>query len=79
MKITLACFIMLLNIISPFGDIRAVNAWYYEDEFPTVEDEQGQLWYVEEDVKENDNVILVIADNNTPNDFTDDIILKVLF
>ena len=57
------------------GTIRMVGAWYYTD--GVVEDEQGQLWGVEESVTAEDFLLLWIADNNTPNKTTDDIIIKV--
>ena len=57
------------------GTIRMIGAWYYAD--GVVEDEQGQLWGVEQDITENDWLMLWIADNNTPNKTTDDIIIKV--
>ena len=57
------------------GTIRMVGAWYYTD--GVVEDEQGQLWGVEASVTAEDFLLLWIADNNTPNKTTDDIIIKV--
>lgn len=57
------------------GTIRMVGAWYYTD--GVVEDNQGQLWAVEESVTAEDFLLLWIADNNTPNKTTDDIIIKV--
>jgi hypothetical protein len=57
------------------GTIRMVGAWYYTD--GVVEDNQGQLWAVEESVTTEDFLLLWIADNNTPNKTTDDIIIKV--
>ena len=57
------------------GTIRMVGAWVYTPGI--VEDEQGQLWAVEEDVTADDFLMLWIADNNTPNKTTDDIIVKV--
>ena len=57
------------------GTIRMVGAWWYTD--GVVEDEQGQLWAVEESVTAEDFLLLWIADNNTPNKTTDDIIIKV--
>lgn len=44
----------------------------------TVEDEQGEQWLVDSvRLTEADNIMLWIADNNTPLDVADDIILKV--
>lgn len=57
------------------GTIRMVGAWWFAD--GVVEDEQGQLWAVEQAVTENDWLMLWIADNHTPNDTRDDIIIKV--
>ena len=57
------------------GTIRMVGAWYYTD--GVVEDEQGQLWGVDQEVSTEDFLLLWIADNNTPNKTTDDIIIKV--
>ena len=57
------------------GTIRMVGAWWFAD--GVVEDEQGQLWAVEQAVTENDWLCLWIADNHTPNDTRDDIIVKV--
>ena len=57
------------------GTIRMLGAWWYAD--GVVEDEQGQLWGVEQDITENDWLMLWIADNHTPNDTRDDIIVKV--
>jgi hypothetical protein len=57
------------------GTIRMVGAWVYTPGI--VEDEQGQLWAVEEDVTADDFLMLWIADNHTPNKTTDDIIVKV--
>lgn len=57
------------------GTVRMVGAWYYAD--GVVEDEQGQLWNIEQYIEENDFLLLWIADNNTPDDVTDDIVIKV--
>ena len=57
------------------GTIRMVGAWWYTD--GVVEDEQGQLWAVEESIEQEDFLLLWIADNHTPNNTTDDIIIKV--
>jgi len=56
------------------GTIRMVGAWWYTD--GVVEDEQGQLWAVEQNIEREDFLLLWIADNNTPNNTTDDIIIK---
>ena len=57
------------------GTIRMVGAWWFAE--GVVEDEQGQLWAVEQAVDVNDWLMLWIADNHTPNDTRDDIIVKV--
>ena len=57
------------------GTIRIVGAWWYAD--GVVEDEQGQLWGIDVPVTNEDFLLLWIADNNTPNNTTDDIIIKV--
>ena len=57
------------------GVIRMVGAWWYAD--GVVEDEQGQLWKVDQKVGADDFLLLWIADNNTPDKTTDDVIIKV--
>lgn len=57
------------------GTVRMVGAWWYAD--GVVEDEQGQLWAVEQSINHDDWLMLWIADNNTPNNTTDDLIIKV--
>lgn len=57
------------------GTIRMVGAWRYAD--GVVEDEQGQLWGIEQSITQEDFLLLWIADNNTPNNTTDDLIIKV--
>ena len=57
------------------GTVRMVGAWWYAD--GAVEDEMGQLWGIEQNIEETDFLLLWIADNYTPNDTTDDIIIKV--
>ena len=57
------------------GTIRMVGAWWFAD--GVVEDEQGQLGAVEQALDVNDWLCLWIADNHTPNDTRDDIIVKV--
>ena len=56
------------------GTIRMVGAWWYAD--GVVEDEQGHLWGIDVPVSNEDFLLLWIADNNTPNNTTDDIIIK---
>lgn len=57
------------------GTVRMVGAWWYTD--GVVEDEQGQLWAVEQSIEQEDFLLLWIADNHTPNNTTDDLIIKV--
>lgn len=57
------------------GTVRMVGAWWYTD--GVVEDEQGQLWGIDQEVSMDDFLLLWIADNNTPDKTTDDIIIKV--
>ena len=57
------------------GTVRMVGAWWYTD--GVVQDEQGQLWAVDQQVDEQDFLLLWIADNHTPNKTTDDIIIKI--
>ena len=57
------------------GTVRMVGAWWYAD--GVVEDEQGQLWGIDQEVSMEDFLLLWIADNNTPDNTTDDIIIKV--
>ena len=57
------------------GTIRMVGAWWYAD--GVVEDEMGQLWGIEQSIEQTDFLLLWIADNHTPNNTTDDIVIKV--
>ena len=57
------------------GTVRMVGAWWYAD--GVVEDEQGQLWGIEQSIEQTDFLLLWIADNHTPDKTTDDIIIKV--
>ena len=57
------------------GTVRMVGAWWYTD--GVVEDEQGQLWGISQSIEEEDFLLLWIADNHTPDNTTDDIIIKV--
>lgn len=57
------------------GTIRMVGGTYYAD--GVIEDEQGQLWGIDVAIDEQDFLLLWIADNHTPNDLADDIIIKV--
>ena len=57
------------------GTIRMVGAWWYAD--GVVEDEQGQLWGIEQNINHDDWLMLWRADNNTPDNTTDDVVIKV--
>lgn len=57
------------------GTVRMVGAWWYADGM--VEDEMGQLWGIEQNINTDDFLLLWITDNHTPNDMTDDIVIKV--
>lgn len=57
------------------GTVRMVGAWWYSAE--EVEDETGNIWYTDTTIDPLDNVLLWIADNNTPEDVTDDIVVKM--
>ena len=57
------------------GTVRMVGAWWYAD--GVVEDEQGQLWAVEQSINHDDWLMLWIADNNTPDNTVDDVVVKV--
>jgi hypothetical protein len=66
-----------INYDTDKGRIRFVHAWGYDEEQHLVEDETGNLWEVIEDVRKDEAMLLWIADNNTPEDVTDDIIIRV--
>lgn len=57
------------------GTIRMIGAWWYAE--GVVEDENGQLWKVDQNIDVSDFLLLWIADNNTPENPTDDIMIKV--
>lgn len=62
------------------GIIRMVAAVPYarEDSTLTLEDEQGELWLVEDmDISDDEYVLMWIADNNTKDNTTDDTVIKV--
>lgn len=49
-----------------------------EDDTLTLEDEQGELWLVEDmDISDDEYVLMWIADNNTKDNTTDDTVIKV--
>lgn len=59
------------------GIIRIVHAWGYDEKERLVEDETGNLWEITEKVVKDEEMLLWIADNNTPDDYKDDIIVRV--
>lgn len=66
-----------INYDTNKGRIRFVHAWGYDEEQHLVEDETGNLWEILEEVRKNEAMLLWLADNNTPEDVTDDIIIRV--
>ena len=59
------------------GRIRIVHAWGFNKDENLVEDETGNLWGVDVEFEHDEALLLMIADNNTPNDLTDDYVLRV--
>lgn len=62
------------------GTVRMVGAWVAEseDNTHTLNDETGNAWIVEDiTLYEDDWLLLWIADNHTPDNVEDDIIVKV--
>lgn len=62
------------------GIIRMVTAvpCAREDGTLTLEDEQGELWLVEDmNISDDEYVLMWIADNNTKDNTTDDTVIKV--
>ena len=62
------------------GTVRVVSAEVYEKQgdITTLEDSAGNLWDVEGvDIEDNASVLLWLADNHTPKDITDDVIVEV--
>ena len=59
---------------APNGTIRMVSAWQTNDSL--LEDETGNLWEVDLPIEEDDFLLLWIADNNTPDNVEDDLIIK---
>ena len=59
------------------GRIRIVHAWGFDKDENLVEDETGNLWGVDVEFEHDEALLLMIADNNTPNDLTDDYVLRV--
>lgn len=62
------------------GTVRMVFAKVYEKQgdITTLEDSAGNLWDVEGvAIEDNASVLLWLADNHTPKDITDDVIVEV--
>ena len=59
------------------GRIRIVHAWGYNEELRYVIDETGNIWEILGPVSFDEEMLLWIADNNTPKDTTDDILVRV--
>lgn len=57
------------------GNIRIMGGYFYNEN--TIEDDTGNLWLVDTDISEDNFYLLWIADNHTPEDVTDDVILKI--
>ena len=57
------------------GSIRMVGAWRYDAN--TYEDETGAYWQTDSAVAANSFYLLWIDDDGTPNDLSDDILVKV--
>jgi len=57
------------------GTVRMIGASRYDEQ--SVIDEQGNVWGIDVPINGNDFLLLWIADNNTVNDVTDDLIIKV--
>ena len=53
-----------------------VYGYGYEDE-NSILDEAGKIWYSNISIPYGEKVLLWIADPNTPENYTDDIIIKV--
>lgn len=57
------------------GIIHLVEGWWTGDNL--IEDERGYLWQIENTVNQEDYYLLWIADNNTPDNPLDDILIRV--
>lgn len=63
---------------SRLGKVRMIGAGQAEGESKgKVEDEQGNRWNVIADYEDNDTLLLWVADNHTPQDVSDDVVVKV--
>ena len=62
------------------GNIRMVSAWVdsYDGNSVRIEDETGNIWVMDDCYIDDDAFLLLwIADNYTPNNVEDDLIIKV--
>lgn len=62
------------------GNIRMVGAWVkgYEGNTVLIEDETGNIWMMDDCYIDDDAFLLLwLADNHTPNNAEDDLIIKV--
>lgn len=57
------------------GTVSMIGCVYYDNH--TVMDELGYLWYVEEEVNDNEFYLMWIADNHTPDVVEDDVVIKL--
>lgn len=57
------------------GTVRMVGCVYYDNH--TVMDEMGHLWWVDEEVNENEFYLLWIANNHTSDVVEDDVVIKL--
>lgn len=57
------------------GNLRMLSAWYYSD--GVIEDEQGELWAIDYTIDVTDFLLIWVADNHTPDEYRDDIIVKI--
>lgn len=57
------------------GTVRMVGCVYYDNH--TVMDELGYLWWVDEEVNENEFYLLWIANNHTSDVVEDDVVVKL--
>ena len=61
------------------GNIRMVGAWvdHYTDNTVYIEDETGNIWMMDDCYIDDDAFLLLwLADNGTPENVEDDLILK---
>lgn len=62
------------------GNIRMVGAWVkgYKDNTVLIEDETGNIWMMDDCYIDKDEFLLLwLADNHTPDNVKDDLIIKV--